>query len=788
MENGRGKIRLKTSEDISASQYKFQIRNEIPALLGIFIFVIVLLYPFTLGGKALMPDLWKKIQPWAAEYRDYAVQSNSFDAVLQLDPWFTYAQEEMKKGKVPHWNPWQFCGTPLYANRLVPFFHPNFVIACLVASPHRLLGWLQLLNLLVSGFGFYFLMRQWKFSRIIAFAGTCLWLTSTLHYLPHVGWTMASLGFPWIILALDSLIASRKIKYIGMGVFWMGLIMMSGYPVNIVHFCYFFVLYGIGRWFLDRNTGKPLSLAGISLVLAGVILFGIAFSAIANLPAYIYSQYTLRSIEGYQDTGKQREERLNILLPTGRSNDDVAIYHQTSFLSSMIPWKGMDRRYGGVLLYGVGFLGALGMYKRSRLVGLLWIFFAIPNFSLHAYLFYTEYLPGWGITIQPPFTMVNFIACLMAPYGLKVVIDGHKSLGVRFGKEYFLIAAIPASIISVVMIVNSPVGNLLASGTFFKLFVTGIVLAVGIISFQVASPKLYPVAGIMVTGILVLVSMGSHWYLQRAYSELNYMPDTPLTEWLKENATEGRIARWSSFPDRKPFTRDSSPLTPNRGMPLGLYDVGGYDALVPAQYNLYISSIEDSMYFDRALISFTDGQTLKNESFKRLGVRWIISHGEIPEDYRDGLTLRWDDRIDDTRGLEFEGNDFLQVWEIENFVPDITTVDPGSIPAIQSGWSHDGDWIIEKHDSGLIQMSMKSNNPGTLVLREGWYPEWKAYINDEEVKIDRVNDIFMGIAIPEGDLLIKFKYVPGSFYYGASISIFMLFVIILLVLSKKRLG
>jgi len=191
------------SETAEAVDEKPSLRSDLLSLLIITAYVLLLMNPFVFGGRALMPDTWKSIHPWARGLEPTDYQASIYDPVLEYGPWFEYSQQCLKEGRVPHWNPWQFCGAPLYANRLIPFYYPPFILAELVSQPHKIIGWFQLFNLILSGWGMFFLLGRWRISRTVSSMGSILWLSTGVHFLPFPLWTLGVVGFPWLLWSLD---------------------------------------------------------------------------------------------------------------------------------------------------------------------------------------------------------------------------------------------------------------------------------------------------------------------------------------------------------------------------------------------------------------------------------------------------------------------------------------------------------------------------------------------------------------------------------------------------------
>lgn len=757
----------------SANATEFNLRCEYPALLGIVLFIIILMYPFTLGGKALMPDMWLRIHPWALGRDIGDARSNSFDAVLELDPWYSYSQQCMKEGRVPHWNPWSFCGTPLYANRLVPFFHPDFIIAELISSPHRLLGWFQLFNLIVSGIGAYFLFRKWRISALASYVGSCLWIGSTMHYLALPVWTLASMGFPWILYAVDSYIERHDFKYIVIGSIFSGFVLMTGYPVNIVHFSYFLVLYAVGRWWLPWKTSKEVPFMRIVLCIALIYIFGIGISSVANYPAYEYSKYTSRTLSGYDNPEKIRDARWEILIPGDVTDTAINRYHRVSCLSALAPNHSQDRRFGGILLYSLGLLGLLSSRKRTKWLAILGVFFAIPVFNVHAFFAFMDFLPGWDITIQPPFEIVTMISCLLVPFGIDVILRGATALGVRFAKEIYFLLSLAIAAYSAVIITGTPVSGM--SGTFMKLYLAGFVAISILVFLRLILKKFIAQVTVLAIAAILIHTLGTHWYLQPGYSDINYMPDTPFITWLRENVSGQpyRIARYSPQENPTLFHQSKSPFAPNRAMPLGILDTGGYDSLIPGGYVEYINQIEDAVFYDRAVISFNNPVSVNHPNLREMGVRWMISLGELPYEARQGWTLVWDDRIDSStdQGIFHNSDDFIQVWELDNPLPVAFMKNSDSI--IRDGV------IFEKFDSEYVHIHTVETDDCELFFTQNYLPEWHANVDGVEVPIVTYDNAFMRINVPSGEHSIEFRYIPDSFRKGLVVSILNLAVLAL---------
>jgi Bacterial membrane protein YfhO len=70
-----------------------------------------------------------------------------------------------------------------------------------------------------------------------------------------------------------------------------------------------------------------------------------------------------------------------------------------------------------------------------------------------------------------------------------------------------------------------------------------------------------------------------------------------------------------------------------------------------------------------------------------------------------------------------------------------------------------------------VEISVRANHDGWLILSDVWYPGWRATIDGIEVPVEKADYLFRGVAVPTGEHLIRFSYQPLSFYLGAVISL-----------------
>lgn len=77
--------------------------------------------------------------------------------------------------------------------------------------------------------------------------------------------------------------------------------------------------------------------------------------------------------------------------------------------------------------------------------------------------------------------------------------------------------------------------------------------------------------------------------------------------------------------------------------------------------------------------------------------------------------------------------------------------------------------LVDDHPEE-ITISVKSSAPGILVLSDTYDVDWRAYVNGQSAPILRVNGLFRGVALPDGEHMIRFVYRPRAFYLGALVT------------------
>lgn len=243
---------------------------------------------------------WSEVATEAAKGRANPIL---YDGAVQVYPWYLFAREELRSGRLPLWNPYASCGLPHAANPVTATFSPfsvpiwlfPFPLAMLLVHGAKVfLAWLFMaLYLRHRGLGlFETLLGAAAFS----LSGyVILWLF----------WHHSStfLWLPLLFLLTDKVMERAR----GRDVILLGvagaLCFLSGHVETAFHNGVALGAYAVGalswRWIRGRIRAMGAALAALRLGLAGAL--ALALSAILLLPflEYLAQSQVLQVRAGY---------------------------------------------------------------------------------------------------------------------------------------------------------------------------------------------------------------------------------------------------------------------------------------------------------------------------------------------------------------------------------------------------------------------------------------------------------------------------------------------------------
>lgn len=660
------------------------ISREILPLLGFLILSILLFWPVTVGGQALVPfDNLYTWLPWQAYAQEMGVTvpHNQLlsDLVLENFVWKTFILDSLRSGELPLWNPYLFAGVPFLAAGQHSALYPLSIIYWLLPLPQAY-GWFTLLHFFLAGCFAYIFLRTLGLGRWPGFIGGVVY-SGSLFMVVHVVFPMVLGAVTWLplILAFLELAVqtqepsssprriSSPLPYLLGGSLALGMQFLAGH----VEFSYSIILvtlfYAAARlitlWWSTRHPKKTL---GLGLGILVMLALGGGLAAAQLTPLYELVRLNFR--QGAADYNQiisyayPLRQLISFFLPDFFGNPAHHEYFDL-FSRQLQPFthnyagSPIDNPFWGIKNYVeagayVGILplalAALALLRpRSRYV---WIFLTLAIISLllvfgtplYALPFYL--LPGYQQLHTPfrwvfPYTLaMAVLAAAGADYLLKrsSAARGLGWLALGLGLLILLVAAIiflqPESFLT-------GAANFLATTPQAQ---SGFPDGQAFLSYQWRNILLLAAATTL-AGLALLLLHRDKWHkFGQVLAAGGLILDLFLVGWGFNPAVDPKLGEFIPpairflQEDKDPFritTLDipgQKILNPNSGMPFGLQDIRGYDSIIPKQYTDFMALLAPQweLIFNR-IAPLTDPATLDSSLLDLLNVKYVITSQDI---------------------------------------------------------------------------------------------------------------------------------------------------------------
>lgn len=85
--------------------------------------------------------------------------------------------------------------------------------------------------------------------------------------------------------------------------------------------------------------------------------------------------------------------------------------------------------------------------------------------------------------------------------------------------------------------------------------------------------------------------------------------------------------------------------------------------------------------------------------------------------------------------------------------------------------------FVEEETPEKTRIRVTAPGEGVLVFADTYAPYWRVHVNDESQPIVRVNGMFRGVVVPQGESVVEFAYRPWPVWLGMGIANLTLFVL-----------
>ncbi|MEA3346126.1 MAG: oligosaccharide flippase family protein [Chloroflexota bacterium] len=860
-----------------------RFRSHLIPILILALLPAILLWPVLFTGRTLLPfdNLfeWEPYHQFAEQLSVELPPHNSLlsDLILENYVWKRFIVECLRKGTLPLWNPYLFCGVPFLAagqhSAMYPFSLLFYIMP--IVRAYSYFTWLQLT---LAGLFTYLFLRTLRVGTFGALVGAITYMLSAFMVVSVV-FTMiiaAACWLPLLLMMLERIVQRWErgeerapLLEIAGGAVGLGMHLLAGhveitYYVLLVMAYYALARIGLVWWRQERSRGwvGVWAAARTGLWCLSLVGLGMGLGAAQYIPLYelvtrsfragevTYEQivgwaYPLRRVIAFlvpDFFGNPSQHRVFDLLrwrwvPVTRN-----LYGQPV---TSTDWGIKNYVEGGAYLGILPLLlAALALLRcitqrapRSPLhASALWIFAPLALLSL-AFIFGTPLyrliflLPGIS-QLHSPFRWVfpyTFSLAVMAGLGADALSKDRKSRSLPWlgwGALLVGVGTLAALLLSWIFI--NPLKPLL-SKVFTALAKAPYAFASWELfySYEVGNLALFGSLLAASGGVLLLSRSGRAWRtrwgrlpLWQVAALALLAADLLLFSYGFNSAADPKLAEFKppvvdflqSDPDLYRFTtleQDSRTFNANVGMYYGLYDVRGYDSLIPKQYADYMELIEHQGQLLYNRISPLFGlHSLDSQLLDLLNVKYILTTRPF---HHPAWKLVYDQDLMVYRNEEFLPRAFVVrearvVPDREERESELQRINPRAYvlleeePALDLPMNpHAGDCTAKVLSYGPNEVLVEAHmpDPGFLVLLDSYFPGWKAYTSsklqvtcpsdpvcagrrragsklgveaESEVPIYRADGNFRAVQLKRGDWLVRFKYTPLSLKLGLYVS------------------
>lgn len=672
-------------------------------------------------------------------------------------------------GKIPLWNPYLACGTPLAANMQSAAFFPLKIILYLSPAVY-LWDFYLVLRLFFAGFFTYLFMRLIRIEKIGSLVSAIIFMFSSyLILFIDINHLNVAILIPFLLYSFERLVQHRNAESIILVAFAVGLSILGGMP-ELTFFALFFItlFYFYRSFFEARNAPDLLSFRGYVPHYFFALLLGFMLSALLFLP---FIEYLKNAWHGHPiGTGLEHASfstAISLLIP------HLSTSHYEDFF------------YVGILPL---FLACFAF--QNKLKNLQFFFFSFAIFFLLKFwgfkvVNWVGYLPLFNISYFPQFCFPMFIFSVAALGGMGIENIYHNRA--KF-LHVLVILLIMGGLIATYLLVHP--GTLIQHYRNVRIAIVAIVL-VFLLSFLLKRRAVkMPQLTLFLVALLIVEQF---IYLPKDRAQrCDPFTIPPYINFLRKDSQPFRILGLDKV------------LYPNTSSAYGIEDIRSLDALYIARFMTFVkelihSKVEDERFHGKG---FLDGfKEVDNEFLDLLNVKYILTATYLPSNksISDGkFELVYDREIKIYRNkgayprvfivhraevirnedeilarLKSDDFDLKRTIIIEEDIQTrIEALD--DVPLIDNSIAE-----IINYKPNCVTIKARMENEGFLVLSDTYFPGWKVFVDSKKDRIYQTDYLIHSVYLPRGNHEVKFIYDPLSFKIGLSITFLAILFIVL---------
>jgi len=755
----------------------------------------VLIFLLLLVLVPFLPVLWSG--------GERVLSNGQTDISNQFYAYKHFLHEEIRRGRLPLWNPYLMSGTDFLGEGQTALFYPTTWILAFF-SPATAINLHFLLHSWLLAAVLYYYLRELGLRRDSAFFGGLIFVFSSVPVLRIYPGHLPN--YPALALApLFLLFWERYLKKRGwrsllfMSLIYAGLI-FSGHAQFLLYFSIFFLFYaGWTIWTAPEAGRKGKGIMAIIFCLS--LLLGVLLSSAHLLPAADFARNSFRQQMSYEFCSRfsfAPENFLTLLYPSFFGDRVDSAYWGRNYLWEMTA-------YLGIFPLLLAFLGVRYSAHPRRV---FWVV-AAGVFSLlalggHTPLFYVLYhfVPFFDkFRGNSKFiTLVVLSLSILAALGFEGLLSGQEEKLKRPLKKILKTVALLS------------LGLVLISGLFFGIvsgadswketvkwrYTKGEIYEKPILDDRnemrraqatakrsIGITLLFALAATLYFGIL----SGKRWKALpglKAFLFLGIIGDLFLFGWkyydsfpVKDLQPPRELGDFLSK-DKGLFRVLAPSLPSNTFMLSPIESIGGYAGNILERYNRFLNRSQGK---PEDLLQNIVQVTRYPPAFQLLNIKYLILPARVraePPDfhrlfssgdltgYQNRLLVpriyfpqrvRFIDSPAAALALAAQGGyNPQQLTLLEDRVRQGETIDYGEVGA---------EFKLLKYAPNEIQLEVQASQPRFLVVANSFDPGWKVSLDGKSaISILPANYVLQATLIPEGSHLVKIYFFPGSLKWG----------------------
>ncbi|MBU4288664.1 MAG: YfhO family protein [Proteobacteria bacterium] len=731
---------------------------------------------------------------------------------------------EMIKGfQFPFWNPYFYCGQPLFATLQPGILYPLNLL--LILLPFDLaFNLIIVLHYFLAGVFTYFFIKTVKGTNTGALISAIVfmlsgYLLSVHNLLPHL---LSVVWLPLILICYQEYLKKGKLKSLVFTSVCLVMMFLGG-AVEILYGT--FLLIFILLFFSDPfNIGiTPLPIKKKILSFGLVVLLFLMVSAVQLIP---FLELAFKSIRSgglsYQEAitwSLDFEDLLQFFIPDpyGYGSSTERYWSNQSWLKTI---------YLGIIPFALSIFFIIEKRKKALPFLLIVLISLILSFGGNTpiYKFLYNYVPFLNAIRYPvKFLFIfTFLISIMAGIGYdafcKQIINRNRE-SKRIVRCFLIFSTLAAFMWGMLNLYEIPIQKFLMANWIappyynvpeinlhnMKRFLLFCLLFGPVLVFGWRCPRRRIIFSLALLSLLTLdLFFANKGYYQKYDAKGFHKPsesisflknDPSLFRILTTPKTEKESIKYSdTFSDQIKMSKEK--IMPGINMEHRLYSIVGAEVIRLGNFDKIMSLLTNSPEPDSTnLLSLLNVKYLISKfeiDSKEFELAKILGDKTDPEGslriYRNLNVLPRAFLVEEYKVVNSE-IEYMEILGSKDFDPrNLVLLDKD--PLIEAKEiSFDGNKfkdkvIITNYQPNRIELSVSLKRPKILFMSETYYPGWKVYIDRNKGTIYRANYAFRGVPLEPGEHKVEFLYRPLSVIWGGVITLLGIIIAGILLFAK----